>query len=49
MDENDVRRISGHALGSVEFYKYVKYSQQKLDESSEKVFQKLANKVLKTA
>jgi len=49
MDENDVRRISGHAPGSVEFYKYVKFSQEKLDESSEKVFEKLAKKVLKTA
>lgn len=46
MDESDVRRISGHAPGSVEFYKYVKYSQEKLDISSDNIFKKLTEKVL---
>ena len=49
MDENDVRRISGHSAGSVEFYKYVKFSQEKLDESSDFIFEKLAKKVLISA
>ena len=46
MDENDVRRISGHSPGSKEFYKYVKFSQEKLDESSDFIFDKLSKKVL---
>lgn len=49
MDENDVRRISGHSPGSKEFYKYVKFSQEKLDESSDFIFEKLAQKELISA
>lgn len=49
MDENDVCRVRGDALGSIAFFKYVKLSQQKLDETSKQVFQKLADRMLKTA
>jgi integrase len=41
MDEPSVRKISGHAPGSVEFYKYVKYHQQNLDEKTDLAFEKL--------
>lgn len=41
MDEPSVRKISGHAPGSVEFYKYVKYNQQNLDEKTDLAFEKL--------
>ena len=49
MDESSVRRISGHAPGSQEFYKYVKYSQSLLDEKTDEVFQKLQQKLSKIA
>jgi integrase len=41
MDEINVRKISGHAAGSVEFFKYVKISQNHLDEQTLDVYQKL--------
>lgn len=39
MNENIVRKISGHSPGSVEFYKYVKLSQQLMDDQMDMVFQ----------
>jgi intergrase/recombinase len=44
MDELSVRKISGHKPGSVEFYKYVKFHQQNLDEKTDRAFEKLALK-----
>ena len=44
MPESMVRKISGHAAGSKEFYKYVHYSQQFLDKETDMVFDKLASK-----
>lgn len=38
MPEPLVRKISGHAPGSKEFYKYVKYSEAFLDSETDKVF-----------
>jgi hypothetical protein len=46
LNENNVTRISEHSLGSKEFYKYVKYSQQKLDDAADLAFEKLAEKHL---
>ncbi|MBO6515725.1 MAG: tyrosine-type recombinase/integrase [Bacteroidia bacterium] len=46
VEEQTVRKISGHAPGSVEFYKYVKYNQQKVDEQTDEMFEKLAQKTL---
>lgn len=40
--EHAVRRISGHAPNSKEFFRYVRYSQQFLDEYTDKVFDGLA-------
>lgn len=42
MPENLVRKISGHAPNSKEFYRYVKYSQSFLDDYTDKVFERLA-------
>ena len=42
MPESLVRKISGHAAGSKEFYRYVKYTQNYLDEHTDAVFHKLA-------
>ena len=44
MPESMVRKISGHAAGSKEFYKYVHYAQQFLDKETDMVFDKLAMK-----
>lgn len=44
VDENYVRKVSGHSAGSKEFYKYVKYSQQNVDDAIESAFNKLAKK-----
>lgn len=44
MDEINVRQISGHAPGSVEFFKYVKYNQKKVDDQLDLVYQKLQQK-----
>jgi len=43
MDEPSVRKISGHAPGSAEFYRYVQYHQQNLDEKTDLAFEKLQN------
>lgn len=49
MPEQVVRKISGHASGSKEFYRYVLWAQTYLDQESEKVFQKLKEKELRVA
>lgn len=43
MPEHLVRRISGHAPNSKEFYRYVQLSQHVIDNESDKVFEKLKN------
>jgi integrase len=45
--EQVVRKISGHAPGSKEFYRYVSFAQTYQDEETQKMFDKLENKVLK--
>jgi integrase len=42
--EHAVRRISGHAPNSKEFFRYVQYSQRYMDEYTDKVFDGLAGK-----
>ena len=37
VDEQTARKISGHAQGSLEFYKYVKYNQQQVCYNQQKV------------
>ncbi len=49
MPEQLVRKISGHAPGSKEFYRYVLWAQTYMDSESDKVFEKLKEKVLKVA
>jgi hypothetical protein len=44
VDENYVRKISGHSAGSKEFYKYVKYGQKQMDDAVAIAFEKLAEK-----
>lgn len=44
VEEEYVRKISGHAPASKEFYKYVKYNQQKIDHAIGSAFEKLAEK-----
>jgi len=46
MPEQAVRKISGHAPGSKEFYRYVLFAQTYQDEETEKMFAKLDNKIL---
>lgn len=46
MPENLVRRISGHAAGSKEFFRYVQLSQKYMDNETEKVFDQLKNREL---
>jgi len=41
MPETMVRKISGHAANSKEFYKYVKYSETFLDQATDLAFDKL--------
>lgn len=41
MQEDLVRKISGHAPNSKEFYRYVEYSQRLIDESTDLVFEKI--------
>ncbi|MDI1234543.1 MAG: tyrosine-type recombinase/integrase [bacterium] len=41
MPETLVRKISGHAANSKEFFKYVKYSESFLDDETDKAFNKL--------
>lgn len=42
VQEEYVRGISGHAPGSKEFYRYVKYNQQTIDDAVDSAFSKLA-------
>ena len=46
MNEQIVRKISGHAPNSKEFYKYVSYSQNYLDKEIDEVYRKLKQKTL---
>lgn len=46
MTEQLVRKISGHAPGSKEFYRYVLWAQTYQDKESDMVFEKLKEKVL---
>jgi intergrase/recombinase len=41
MPENVVRKISGHAVGSKAFYRYVNFAQGYMDEEIDKVHEKL--------
>jgi integrase len=43
MPEHIVRKISGHAPNSREFYRYVQVSQNAIDLESDKVFKKISN------
>ena len=44
--EQLVRKISGHAPNSKEFYRYVLWSQVYQDEETDKMFEKLNEKIL---
>lgn len=46
MPEQMVRKISGHAPGTKEFYRYVRWAQTYQDQESDKVFQLLKEKSL---
>jgi site-specific recombinase XerD len=46
MPEQVVRKISGHAPGSKEFYRYVLWAQTYQDEETQKMFDRLEKKVL---
>jgi integrase len=46
MPEQVVRRISGHAPGTKEFYRYVLWAQTYMDAETEKMFEKLKTKQL---
>lgn len=46
VDEGNIRKISGHSPGSKEFYKYVKYSQSRVDDDLDIMYEKLAEKRL---
>jgi intergrase/recombinase len=47
MPEQVVRKISGHAPGSKEFYRYVLWAQTYQDQETEKMFEQLGKKELK--
>ena len=47
--EQVVRKISGHAPGSKEFYRYVLWAQTYQDQETEKVFEKLLSRQLQPA
>lgn len=49
MPEQLVRKISGHAPGSKEFYRYVHWAQTYQDQETEKMFEKLKTKIIKQA
>jgi integrase len=49
MPEQVVRKISGHASGTKEFYRYVLWAQTYQDQEMERVFEKLKEKELKVA
>ncbi len=42
MPDQVVRKISGHAAGSKEFYRYVEFAQAYVDEHTDKVFEKIS-------
>jgi integrase len=44
MPEPLVRKISGHAAGSKEFYKYVQYSESFVDLETDRVFERMMNR-----
>ncbi|MBX9783710.1 MAG: hypothetical protein K2X48_10500 [Chitinophagaceae bacterium] len=44
MPEQVVRKISGHAPGSKEFYRYVNWAQSYQDMETDKMFAQLAGK-----
>jgi intergrase/recombinase len=43
MPEHIVRKISGHAANSKEFFRYVKMAQNVIDKEADKVFDKIRN------
>jgi len=43
MPEHIVRKISGHATNSKEFFLYVKMAQNVIDQESDKVFERIRN------
>lgn len=47
MQEQLVRKISGHSANTKEFYRYVLWAQTYMDQETEKVFDKLQTKELK--
>ncbi|MFM9986062.1 MAG: hypothetical protein ACKVOK_12560 [Flavobacteriales bacterium] len=47
MQEQAVRRISGHAANSKEFFKYVSFSQSYIDSETDMAFERLSNLALK--
>jgi integrase len=49
MPEQIVRKISGHAPGSKEFYRYILWAQTYQDTETEKMFEKLQQKKLNVA
>ena len=49
MPEHMVRRISGHAPNSTEFFRYVRYSQSFMDEYTDAVFHKIMKSVTEPA
>jgi hypothetical protein len=46
MSENAVRKISGHAANSKEFFRYVELSRFFMDQEAEKVFEQLKHRTL---
>jgi hypothetical protein len=46
LEENLVRKISGHSPGSKEFYKYVQLSQSYMDEELSKIHEKISQNML---
>jgi len=49
LEENLVRKISGHSAGSKEFYRYVEMSQSFMDEETDKIYSKIGKKMLDLA
>jgi hypothetical protein len=43
MPEHVVRKISGHAPNSKEFFRYVKLAQSFLDDETDRIFDRLIN------
>ena len=44
-----IRKISGHAPGSKEFYRYVSWAQTYQDKETEKMFEKLEEKKMQVS